>query len=227
MNQLPLVVPLAFFLTTAFLATACSTDDTPPAASSEEPGPQDAPLPTTPSPGASPGGRAGTDFEPLTSRSSSPADGTIVAPGAVFTLPPGWIAETPKSGMRLAQALIPGAAGEGQLTVFYFGPGGGGGIESNIQRWVGQMERDPASAPLRDTFEVNGFRITWVDVAGTLKPSTMGTGPTTPQPGSRLLAGIVEGDQGPWFFKATGPAETLQAQRDAFLSMLRSATSHG
>ena len=89
------------------------------------------------------------------------------------------------------------------------------------------MERDPASPPVRETFEINGFKVTWIDVAGTLKPSTMGTGPDTPQPGSRLLAGIVEGDQGPWFFKATGPAETLLAEREAFLSMLRSATPHG
>ena len=57
-----------------------------------------------------------------------------------FDLPAGWQSEPPTSSMRLAQATIPGPQGNGQLAVFYFGPGGGGDVDSNIQRWVGQME---------------------------------------------------------------------------------------
>lgn len=139
-----------------------------------------------------------------------------------FTLPAGWKSEAPSS-MRLAQASIPGPGGPGTLTVFYFGPGGGGGVEANIQRWVGQMEPGPGSQPSPQTFETeNGFRVTWVDVAGTLLPSTMGMGPDTPQPNSRLLGAVVEGPGGPWFFKATGPEGTLAAERENFLEMLRS-----
>ena len=140
-----------------------------------------------------------------------------------FDLPAGWQSEPPTSEMRLAQATIPGPQGNGQLTVFYFGPGGGGDVESNIQRWVGQMEPEQGTEPARQTFETeNGFRVTWVDVAGTLLPSTMGTGPTTPQPGSRLLGAVVEGPGGPWFFKATGPKDVMAAEREKFLEMLRS-----
>ena len=140
-----------------------------------------------------------------------------------FDLPAGWQSEPPTSEMRLAQATIPGPQGNGQLTVFYFGPGGGGDVESNIQRWVGQMEPEPGSEPARQAFETeNGFRVTWVDVAGTLLPSTMGTGPTTPQPSSRLLGAVVEGPGGPWFFKATGPKDAMAAEREKFLEMLRS-----
>ena len=164
---------------------------------------------------------------PITSRDR--ADGSpIVAPGGVaFTLPGSWIAETPSSGMRLAQARIPGSAGDGQLTVFYFGPGGGGGVELNLERWLGQVEIDPGSKPSRESASYGDFRAIWIEAQGTLKPSTMGTGPTSPQPDSRLLAGVVEGPQGPWFFKATGPAETLAAERDAFVSMLKSAVPNG
>ncbi|MEM6796015.1 MAG: hypothetical protein AAF725_18715 [Acidobacteriota bacterium] len=161
------------------------------------------------------------------SAATAPAPGNglaIVAPGAGFTLPENWISETPASSMRLAQAQIPGAAGPGQLTVFYFGPGGGGGVEANIQRWIGQMEISSSSPPVRESFAHGQFRISWVDVEGTLLPSTMGIGPTEPQPGSRMLGAVVEGVQGPWFFKATGPSATLDAQREAFLTMLRSAT---
>jgi hypothetical protein len=39
-----------------------------------------------------------------------------------------------------------------------------------------------------------------------------------------MFAAVVEtpGD-GPFFFKTTGPAATMEAQRDAFMKMLRSA----
>jgi len=135
---------------------------------------------------------------PISSR-----DGAIPAAPAAedsaldFALPAGWQSE-PASGMRLAQASIPNTNGAGQLAVFYFGPGGGGDVESNIQRWVGQMQPDPGTQPERQTFETaNGFQVTWVDVAGTMMPSGMGTGPTTPQPNFRLLGAVVEGPGGP------------------------------
>lgn len=142
--------------------------------------------------------------------------------GLGFDLPAGWQSETPANEMRLAQASIPGDGGAGNLAVFFFGPGGGGGVEDNLQRWISQMEVEPGTQPERGTLEANGFQITWVEVKGTLLPSSMGMGPSTPQPGSRLLGAVVEGESGPWFFKATGPDATLTAQRDAFFTMLRS-----
>jgi hypothetical protein len=143
------------------------------------------------------------------------------AAGLDFDLPAGWQSEQPSSSMRMAQAAIPGPGGPGQLVVFYFGPGGGGGVEANVQRWIGQMEVDPGTQPAQETFDANGYRVTVIDVKGTLLPSTMGTGPETPQPDSRLLGAVVEGPGGPWFFKVTGPEATVEAERDAFLTMLR------
>ena len=43
------------------------------------------------------------------------------------------------------------------------------------------------------------------------------------QPGSRLLGAVVEGEGGPWFFKATGPDATLAPQRLPFRGMLQRA----
>lgn len=140
--------------------------------------------------------------------------------GLAFDMPAGWT-EEPASGMRMAQATIPGPGGPGSLTVFFFGPGGGGPVDANIQRWIEQVETSAQAK--QETFETgNGYQVTWVEVAGTLKPSMMGTGPTEPQPNSRLLGAVVEGPGGPWFFKATGPDATLAPQREAFLGMVRS-----
>ncbi len=214
MNSL---IPLILLLAASI--AACSSEQAPapaarPAATSEQP----------PAPPA-----AAEPFVPLTShsRAGEAGDGSqIVAPGAVVTMPGDWISEPPSSTMRLAQARVPGAAGEGQLTVFYFGAGGGGGLESNLSRWIGQVEIDSGTEPSRESFDSGGFQITWIEVQGTIKSSTMGMGPSEPRPGSRMLAAVVEGPQGPWYFKATGPSETMAAQREAFIGMLKSATTH-
>jgi hypothetical protein len=152
---------------------------------------------------------------------SAPTQGTPVQLERVsFDLPTGWQQVPPSSSMRVAQASIPGPGGAAEMAVFHFGAGQGGDVEANLQRWINQVELEPGSAVQRESFESNGMRVTWVDVRGTLKPGQMGMGPSTPQPNSRLLGAVVEGDGGPWFFKATGTDATLAPQRDAFLAML-------
>jgi len=143
--------------------------------------------------------------------------------GIDFDVPANWQAQAPESSMRLAQAAIPGVGGPGQFAVFFFGPGGGGSVEANIQRWIDQMEPAKGTNPKPETLQTGkGFKVTWIEVAGTLKPSSMGMGPAAEQPGSRLLGAVVEGPGGPWFFKATGPDATIAGQREAFLTMLKS-----
>jgi hypothetical protein len=187
--------------------------------------------------GAAPSGQgpagppAGAPVGPLTSRGEPaptpaipPAGGAGGAGAAgrlVWELPAGWTDVPPASPMRMAQATIPGPGGAADLVLFHFGPGGGGGVQANIDRWIGQMEIE--GEPERGSFTAGDLAVTWVDVAGTLLPSGMGMGPTEPQPGSRLLGAVVEGAGGPWFFKATGPSETLSAAREDFLGMLRAA----
>jgi hypothetical protein len=161
---------------------------------------------------------------PAVDMGSSSQASPAAEPGAGsidFDLPKAWKAETPKSSMRLAQASIPGAKGEGDFAVFYFGPGGGGPVEANIARWVGQME-GTGPKPVPEMMEANGYKITWVDAKGTMKGGQMGMGPATAIPEARLYGAVVEGPGGPWFFKAQGPDSTLASQRDAFVAMLKS-----
>jgi hypothetical protein len=171
---------------------------------------------------------------PISSRGQAvpPAAMEAMEPGAAlpvdFDLPAGWERVPPSSSMRIAQASIPGPGGPGELAVFHFGVGGGGGVDANLERWVGQMQPEPGSPePRRESFAVDSFTVTTVEAAGTLLPSGMGSGPTTPQPGSLLLGAVVEGPGGPWFFKATGPAATLTPQREAFMALLRSLRASG
>jgi hypothetical protein len=180
-----------------------------------------------PTPPAAEGGAAGggETMPPISARDGEAATGGDAAMAGAdslaWELPTGWEAQTPSSAMRMAQASIPGEAGAAELAVFHFGVGGGGDAESNIQRWIGQMEVDPGTEPQRESFSVEPYQVTLVDVEGTLKPSMMGTGPSTAQPNSRLLGAVVEGPGGPWFFKATGPSQTLAAAKDDFRAMLQ------
>lgn len=151
----------------------------------------------------------------------------IDAAGLSIALPAGWVAEPPSSNMRAAQATIAGSAGPGQLAVFFFGPGGGGGVDANIDRWIAQMEVEPGASTARETFDANGLRVTSVDLSGTLKASTIGSFPATDQPGYRMLAAVVEGPGGPWFLRAVGPEATMAEQREAFVAMLRGARAGG
>jgi len=146
----------------------------------------------------------------------------LVVPGARLDLPAGWMFETPSSSMRLAEAGIPGPGGEALLTVFFFGQGGGGGTEANLQRWAGQIVAEAGTEPERDAFEVGDYSVATIGVEGTLQPSRMGGGPTEPTPDSKLIGAVVEGPGGPWFFKITGPADTVTAAEPAFDAMLRS-----
>jgi hypothetical protein len=148
--------------------------------------------------------------------------GELIVPGARFDRPSGWLFREPSSSMRLAEAEIPGGSGAALLTVFFFGAGGGGDIDANLQRWAGQIEAEAGTEPVRDTFQLEGFSVSTIAVEGTLLPSRMGGGPSEPAPGSKLVGAVVEGPGGPWFFKMTGPVDTVTAAEPAFDTMMRS-----
>lgn len=220
------ILPMLFLLAgLALAAVACGGEDP----MAEETAANGTGGEATPLAAQAPAGQPnGAPVGPLTSRGEpapTPAVPPAGAAGAagrlVWELPEGWTEVPPASPMRMAQATIPGPGGPADLVLFHFGPGGGGGTEANIERWIGQMET--SGEPERGSFSTDSLRVTWVDVPGTLLPSGMGMGPTEPVPDSRLLGAVVEGPGGPWFFKATGPDETLSAAREEFLAMLRNA----
>jgi hypothetical protein len=221
---------LALFLTLLLLSLcACGKQET--AAPSPEASSSAAPpsvAETSTAAPAAPSGQpaGGSGVAPLSPHAGliDPQANSQQAAGAAgsidFDVPKGWQSQQVKPGMRVAQASIPGPGGPGEFGVFYFGPGGGGPVDANIERWVGQMEG--AGKPAPETFETNGYKVTWVDVKGTMKAVSMGMGPKTEQANARLYGAVVEGAGGPWFFKATGPDATLGPQRDAFVAMLKS-----
>ena len=156
---------------------------------------------------------------------SAPSRGEVIdAAGLKLTIPTGWRSEPPTSSMRAAQVVVPGPGGEGQLTVFHFGAGGGGGVDANLDRWLSQVVLDPGTQPKREVIEAPPLKIHVVDASGKVTASRVGSFPAQDEPGWRLLGAVIEAEGGPWYLRLVGPKATLEAQRDAFLKMLRTAT---
>lgn len=148
-----------------------------------------------------------------------------------FSAPAGWKATGPSSSMRVAQFVLPRAAGDSadaELVVYYFG-GSGGTVDANIERWLGQMQQPdgkPSSAVAkRGTRTINGLKVTLVDVGGTyVAEMTPGSAQRHNSPNFRLRAAVIETANGPYFIKLTGPAKTIAASEksfEAFLSSLK------
>lgn len=147
-----------------------------------------------------------------------------------YSIPPGWIQETPATSMRKAQFELPGAgdADPAELAIFNF-PGTGGTVQANLQRWYGQFKQPDGgstqAAAQTQSMTVNGVPVTVVYVTGTYmepaSPMQMG-GPTVDKPDYAMLAAIVENGDSPWFIKATGPRATIDHWRDAFNQFVQS-----
>lgn len=152
------------------------------------------------------------------------AAGTVTLPqGLRYTVPPAWEVQQPSSSMRAAQYGLPAAEGESaaaECVVFFFGLTQGGGVEDNIQRWIGQMSPAAGAEPVRDTFEINGCTVHTLDVEGDYSGGPAGGGAA----GARMLAAIVETEGGKFFFKAIGPVQTIGAQAEAFQALCKSVS---
>src|SRR5262245_39067281 len=132
-----------------------------------------------------------------------------------FTLPEGWKDLGPKvsSGIRsVASFATPGG---GELTVTPL-PGDAGGLAENINRWRRQIGLGPADAgelaKLVEPIEIDGSKAQLVDLTGSSK---------------RTLGAIVERPGTTWFYKLTGPADSLGKDKSAFESFLKSVRFDG
>ncbi len=152
----------------------------------------------------------------------------VEAAGLSIALPAAWTRRQPGSSMRLLEAGIPGSAGPGEISVYYFGPGGAGGPAANIDRWKSQVTSPPGKPEATtQTRENDGVRLTWVELEGLVRASTVGSFPAADMPDAALYGAIIEAPGGPWFVRAVGPGATMREQRQAFLDMLDSARPAG
>lgn len=140
--------------------------------------------------------------------------------------PPEWKRSDKMSAMRKATYVVPGAANDkedGELGVFYFGPGQGGGIDANIDRWVKQFPDAKLEQVKRADRSANGLVAHTVEIdSASYIANAMARGNEKLKPNYALLGAIVEAPSGAYFFKLTGPQGTVAAAKAAFYKLLDS-----
>ena len=144
-----------------------------------------------------------------------------------FNLPEGW-QSLPVSGMRRAAFRIGGGAKEALVTVFDFPAGAGsmmGDPVANVNRWRGEV----GLAPLDDA-KVNSS-LEPIDIDGDIAQLVVALpDPAEPQESKvergTLAAMLTRGDV-VWFFKLSGDRGLVAAERDNFVSFLKSVRFTG
>jgi hypothetical protein len=140
--------------------------------------------------------------------------------------PPEWKRAERSSMMRKATYSVPHAPGDkedGDLGVFYFGPGQGGGIDANIDRWVKQFKGMTVEQAKRADRTIGGLVAHTIEIeSGTYDPGPMGGGKGGPKDNYALVGAIVEAPSGSYFFKLVGPKATVVKAKKTFYKMIDS-----
>jgi hypothetical protein len=147
--------------------------------------------------------------------------------GLKYTAPAAWQARPTASAMRVAEFVVPKAAGDpedAELVVYFFGVTVGS-VDSNVDRWIGQMQQTDGSASKdkarRESQTINGLKVTTVDLGGTyIAEVRPGASERYNKPNFRLRAAVIDTPRGAYYIKMTGPAKTMAAADADFKKFL-------
>lgn len=171
----------------------------------------------------------------IASKNAPQASASVSQGDLRLKAPDGWVSERPSSSMRVSQYQLPAAEGDTEaasLVVYYFGPGQGGSVDANLERWIGQMQT-PDGRPSKekaktDTTTVNGMKVTLLDVTGAYAGGDMGGGGASQsKPNFRMRAAVLETPKGAYFIKLVGPEKTVTRWDQAFQEFVKSAEFKG
>jgi hypothetical protein len=181
-----------------------------------------------PAPAATPSSEQALEAKPA--QPSAPVANTTQEPalnagGLAWTAPKPFVAQPPKSSMRVAEYGVEDAP-SAELAVFFFGADQGGGVEANMARWISQFQQPDGSETQakRSTRTVKGIDIALVEASGTYSGgmAMAGMPAKTAQTDAGLLGAIATGPGGSVFFKLVGPRAALERARPAFDALLES-----
>jgi hypothetical protein len=154
---------------------------------------------------------------------TAPAATAPAPPQITGTRPQDW-QEAPGSSLRLQNFTAgPNGATEVYLTVL---PGGGGGVEANVNRWRAQMGQPAFTAEEMEGLErveVLGQEALIADISGTFQ----GMSGDLNHEDYRMLGAIFEHQDSAVFVKMTGPAQDVAAERENFMNYVLSLRMSG
>jgi hypothetical protein len=144
-----------------------------------------------------------------------------------INVPADWIEETPSTALRIAQYRLPAVGNDGEdgsLVVFNRI---GGTIQQNLERWYGQFQSSEGNNDRGDLDGkidmINGMQVTYASVSGIYQTGSMGLPQNSGEKSNyMMLAAIVETPEGPYYFKAVGPENTLMQRAGEFEQFIQS-----
>jgi len=153
------------------------------------------------------------------SAADAPATKKIKAGDLDLTVPETWEKQPVHSQFRKAQMKVPDVPGDKDETDFvvYYFEGGGGGVDANVERWIGSFLPTGRKVKVTSGKSPQGEYV-FVDLSGSWKKPV---GPmirqqTQESPNSRALSVVLITKEGPYFLRLTGPEKTVTANVDAF-----------
>jgi hypothetical protein len=158
--------------------------------------------------------------------------GTIVTiDGLKSAVPAEWMMEETTSRMRAYQFKVPKVRDDkhdGEMVIFFFGPGQGGSTQDNIIRWKG-MFIPPEGKKIDDVAKVTRMKVgdvelSYLDVQGTYKFKDRpfdANAKEERRPDWRMLGIILESKNGPYFIRFVGPAKTVAHHKNGFDDWLK------
>ncbi|MCA9176701.1 MAG: hypothetical protein KDB14_19570 [Planctomycetales bacterium] len=149
------------------------------------------------------------------------SEGKITLPA-----PASWERKQPRTRIVEHEFAAKGPEGTSPARITLMGAGGG--VEANIDRWVGQFRQKDGSSSRDKTkverAKVGDTEVHVVDISGVYQDSPGGPfagGRVIPREDYRMLAAIiVTPKSGHYFIKMIGEADTVEANAKAFREML-------
>lgn len=144
---------------------------------------------------------------------------TLTAGGISFTIPERWEKLTTTDKMQTALYRLAADEGGGETTVALFG-NLMGNVQSNIERWRGQVTKDDGqkAEPRVTTAVVQGFTVTMVSLDGSYAGMKGGS---MSDAGFRGVL-IEVGGQKMVCLRLTGPRATVESKTDEFFAFAKS-----
>jgi hypothetical protein len=135
--------------------------------------------------------------------------------GLSFEVPTAW-EELEKSQFYDSKFIVHSEHGDMELTLASVG----GGIDANLNRWVGQVGQAPGDEPTWSTVDVAGIESRMVDVRGSFNSRLPGQSGT--QENWRLI-GVAVPLPRDFYVKLVGPREAVAEFQDDLTAFLKTA----
>ncbi len=131
----------------------------------------------------------------------------LEAAGLTFKHPSAWTSQ-PASGMRVATLLATVEGAEKPLEITFFSFSAAGGVQANVDRWLGQFTPEPKVESKVEELDANGTKVTLLTATGTYNDGPM-MGAKTPKADYTMLAAIIPAGENNVFIKLTGPKDAI------------------